>query len=747
VARGARAQPARDKAAAANPRPGKKATAHFTVDGMYCASCAVSAEDVLKTVPGVSDAAVSFGAAQGRVDYDPTVTNPTELMNHVHALGYHTHLPSIDEDGAAAQARSENILVKLIVAVAFGMQIELLYLTNLYPFYAQGTFGTPEIKSIEYIAMFLCAPIFFYSGSVFLRGAFEEIKAKTVNMNALVAIGISASFGYSVYMTLFGRGPVFFDSTALIVAFVSVGRYLESIGGDDARREIRSLLDINPRTARVIHDGMTMTMPVETVRPGNIVSVSEGEIVPADAVVEDGTAEINESLVTGESSPVSKKPSSLILAGSSVASGSVTARVVKAFDQSRLAQMRDAVKQTLMAKPPLQQLADRAAGWLTFTILALAAVTLAGWLITGHSAGAGVLAAVAVLVVACPCALGIATPLAITVSLGRAVRAGVAVRNPGALESASHLDHIVFDKTGTLTVGRPTVTAVQSVEDTETGDDELLCLAAAVEQFSSHPVGQAIAAACPTPAEARDFAPLSGMGGRAILNDGTPIMVGTEYLVPSSYESPLAGSANMRRAAGESVVWVQVDGKVLGFLALSDPPDQRAEQAIEQLEADGISAEILSGDAPATVKALADNLHVAESTGALSPAAKARVIAARQHGQHQIGMVGDGANDAPALAQADVSFTVASGTTIAGETSDVLLVRDDLRLAPWFIKLSRVTNRVIKQNLGWAMIYNVVAVPLAAFGVIRPAIAAVAMAVSSLIVVMNSLRLKSIRLL
>ena len=724
----------------------QKATVNFSVKGLTCEDCVVEAESVLKAANGVSEANVSFGAEQGRVEYDPALTSPDELMHKMHALGYHTHLPRIDEDSAAAQARAEGILVKLIVALAFGMQIELLYLTNLYPYYAQGVFGTAGLKGIEYITLFLCLPVYFYSGSIFLRGAWEELKARTANMNMLVGIGITASFWYSVYMTLFGRGPVFFDSTALIVTFVSIGRYLEAVGGDDARREVRSLLDINPKTATVMHDGRPMSMPAATLKPGDVITVDAGVLVPADATVTEGAIEVNESLVTGESTPLAKTVGSLLLAGSAVSSGSATARVDKAFGNSRLAEMRSVVKQTLLAKPALQLVADRAAGWLTYTILTVALITLVGWLATGHTAGAGVLAAVAVLVVACPCALGIATPLAITIALGRSIKTGVAVRNPEALETAAGIKHMVFDKTGTLTVGRPVVAAVRPNPAWNGDPDSLLCLAAAVEQFSTHPVGLAIAASCPRPAVARDFSPLEGMGGRAVTIDGTTITVGTETLIPSSASSSLAAEAAVRRGSGASVVWVQADEEIIGYIAVADPIDPQARRAIDDLASEGIASEILSGDTAATVHSIANKLNLPEYTGALSPLAKANAIGKKQEIFGRVGMVGDGANDSLALAQADVSFTVASGTTVAGETSDVLFVRDDLRLAAWFIRLSRATNRLIKQNLAWAMVYNVVAVPLAAFGVIRPAIAAIAMAVSSLIVVVNSLRLKRINL-
>ncbi len=723
----------------------KKSTVNFAVGGLYCEGCATTAESVLKATPGVSDAAVSYGAAQGRIEYDPDQTNPEELMHKMHALGYHTHMPAIDEGEAAARARTESILIKLIVAIAFGMQIEILYLTNLYPYYAQGTFGTPAVKGIETIVLFLSLPVFFYSGSIFLRGAWEELKARTVNMNTLVGIGITASFGYSVYMTLFGRGPVFFDSTVLIITFVSIGRYLESIGGDDARRAVRSLLDINPRTAKVLHAGSPMEMPVATLKPGDVVLVDFGDLIPADATVTEGDALVNESLVTGESTPVPKTKGDAVLAGSAVSSGNITARVDKPFDDSRLAEMREVVKHTLMTKPPLQLLADRAAAWLTYAILGVSALTFAGWLATGHSLGAGILAGVAVLVVACPCALGIATPLAITVALGRAVGAGVAVRNPNALETAGRIDHMVFDKTGTLTIGKPTVTSVRPAHS-QTSRDKFICLAAAVEQFSAHPVGQAIAAACSHPPAAHAFTALAGVGGRAVLADGTTITVGAQHLVPAADLSPLAAQADQERASGASVVWVQADESVMGYIVLSDPVDPQAGQTIKDLALAGIDSEILSGDSAATVQSLAKKVSISDYTGTLSPEAKAAIIKERQQANQKVGMVGDGANDAPALAQADVSFTVASGTTIAGETSDILLVRDDLRLAAWFIRLSRATDGVIKQNLGWAMVYNSVAVPLAAFGIIRPAIAAIAMAASSLIVVMNSLRLKRLRL-
>jgi Cu+-exporting ATPase len=443
---------------------------------------------------------------------------------------------------------------------------------------------------------------------------------------------------------------------------------------------------------------------------------------------------------------VSKGAGENLFAGTVVTDEALMARVSRPVEEGRLAQITHLVEETLNTKPPIQRLADRASAYFAFGILGAAVLTFAGWwLLAGKPPSQALLTSVAVLVVACPCALGLATPLALAITLGRTSREGILVRNPVALETAATVERIVLDKTGTLTKGKLTVTATAVAEGSGRSGDELLCLAAAVEQYSEHPVARAIVAACPqSPVEAESFKVTRGEGASAQLvgDDGRRLKVGSARFLAVRGDLSLSDQARARASQGETVVWVGTEDDVAGFVALRDEPDPTAPEALRQLAEEAVRAVMLSGDSAATTEAIAAELGLEAYEGETPPQDKAQRIKAWQQAGEKVAMAGDGVNDAPALAQADLSITAAGGTDVAGETSDVVLARNDLTLIPWFIRLSRRTRRIIRENLGWAFAYNLVAVPLAAFGVISPVIAAAAMATSSLLVVGNSLRLR-----
>jgi heavy metal translocating P-type ATPase len=462
--------------------------------------------------------------------------------------------------------------------------------------------------------------------------------------------------------------------------------------------------------------------------------------------VVEGEAAVDESLLTGESGPVNKQSGDGLFAGTVVADEALVARVTRPAAEGRLAQITELVEETLNTKPPIQRLADRASAYFAFGILGAAVLTFAGWwLLAGEPASHALLTAVAVLVVACPCALGLATPLALAITLGRTSREGILVRNPVALETAATVERIVLDKTGTLTQGKLSVTATAAPEGSDRSADELLCLAAAVEQYSEHPVAKAIVGACPqSPGKAEGFKVARGQGASAQLvgSKNGRLKVGSSRFLAVDGDSFLGEQAAARERDGETVVWVGTEEALAGFVALRDEPDPTSAEALRQLAEGGVRAVMLSGDSPRTTKAIAAELGLEEYEGETSPQAKAERIRGWQEAGEKVAMAGDGVNDAPALAQANLSITAAGGTDVAGETSDVVLTRRDLTLIPWFIRLSRRTRRIIRENLGWAFAYNLVAVPLAALGIISPVIAAAAMATSSLLVVGNSLRLR-----
>jgi heavy metal translocating P-type ATPase len=710
---------------------------------MHCAGCAAAVENVLKKSSGVHDVDVSFAAEQGRLRYDPTRTDPDTVFQALKGTGYRARILSF-EDRSKADKRQENTLLQLLGSVAFGMQVMLLYLVVLYPRYSANAFDSEEVRRVQYMVWALASPVVFFGGSSFLIGAWRGLRARTANMDTLVALGTLSAYGYSVYVTLTGRGEVYFDSVVMITTFIMLGRYLEATGGARARKDIRQLLDMQPERARRRSGEGWEEVPAGRLKPEQQIMIRPGERVPADAQVVEGEAHADESLVTGESAPVAKKPGSTVLAGTVVTDGALICRVTREVGDTRLAQITRLVQRTLSQKPPIQRLADRAAAWFALGILAAAVLTVAGWYLAAGSLSRAMLTGVAVLVVACPCALGLATPLALVVSLGRATRAGLLVRNPLALENAAKVRILVLDKTGTLTEGRMSVARVVSRQQGAASRQRLLRLAAAVEQFSEHPAAKAIMGAVEGPLpEAGDFTLQRGQGAGALVGaPGRAVRVGSRRFAGEEIPRELRDSAARREELAESVVWVSEDSQVLGFITLRDRPNQSAREALRLLGERGLHTVMLSGDQQRTVEAVARELGLEDYEGECPPESKADRIRGWQKEGKRIAMVGDGVNDAPALAQADLSITVAGGTDVAGETSDVILTRPDLTLLPRLVDIARKTRRIILENLGWAFAYNLIALPLAAVGLIRPIIAAVAMACSSLLVVSNSLRLK-----
>lgn len=716
-------------------------TTYFSMSGMWCAGCATAAEQILLHQSGIKKADISFAAEKGRIQYDPKTIKPQEVLDKLSKLGYHAQVIG-DEEEKQKNKQQQKTLIQLLVAVGFGMQIMILYLVQLYPLYAQGDFNSTNVRNIQYIVLVLATPVMFYGGSSFLRGAWRAIKSTTATMDTLVALGTLSAYGYSTYITFTGNREVYFDSVVMITTFIMLGRYIESLGGSEARKDIHKLLNLRPKTAWKKVDDEWKQVKAHELKPGDLILIKPGESVPADSVVISGEATINESMLTGESKPVAIENGSHVYAGTVSYDGAINAHVEKPLMDSRFTQIVDLVEQTLTAKPPIQRLADKVSVYFAFGIIGIAIITLIVRLSFGEGFSTSILTAIAVLVVACPCALGLATPLALVVTLGQTTKAGLYVRKPAALETAAKINRVVFDKTGTITQGKLSVEKTYVNPAIQISENELLCRAASVEKYSEHPIGTAIISACPGKIQdVEQFKSIKGLGASATYND-VRILVGSSEFLSVDENSEIAKAAEKYLAKGESVVWVGWENKIGGFIVLSDQPNKTASGALEQLSKMEIDSVLLSGDNPITTNAIAKTLNLNDFEGSCSPIEKSNRIKKWQESGMNVAMVGDGINDAPALAQANLSFTVAGGTDIAGETSDVVLVVNDLSLVPWFIKRSQKTRKIIMENLGWAFAYNLFAVPLAAFGLISPVIAAASMATSSLLVVGNSLRLR-----
>jgi heavy metal translocating P-type ATPase len=720
-------------------------TAQLSVKGMWCAGCAEAAERIVRKQPGVKDVQVNFGSEQGRVQYEPGKTDLDSILKSLNSLGYQARLLT-DPQEKDAEKQQEGLFLQLIVAAAFGMQVMLLYLVQLYPLYAAGQYNDPSVRRLQYLVWVLATPVMFIGGLSFLRGAWRAMLAGTATMDTLVALGTLSAYSYSVYITFAGDGEAYFDSVAMITTFIMLGRYLEIIGGAQARKDIRKLLRLQPKNAWRQVNEEWKRIEASKLQAGDKILIKAGERVPTDAEIIDNQASVDESLLTGESKPVEKGPGDVVYAGTVVTDEALVCQVTEMVGDTRLAQITQVVSQTLNTKPPIQRMADRASAYFAMGILLAALVTFIGWWLQSGDISHALLTAVAVLVVACPCALGLATPLAVAIALGRTGRAGILVRNPVALETSAKINRIAFDKTGTLTKGKLTVENVISRPTVDLTPEELLCRAATVEQLSEHPIAKAIVGACNNRLyQVKDYKTRRGMGVSARLGGESngQIRVGSQGFFPVFNSPQLEKQAAALAQKGETVVWIGDENQVDGFISLRDAPNQSAAAALRQLEKAGFKTVMLSGDDPLTVKAIAEELRLGEFYGKLSPTEKIEIINRWQEDGESIAMAGDGVNDAPALAKSDLSITVAGGTDIAGETSDIVLMHPDLTLIPWFLDLTQRTRRIIRENLGWAFAYNLVAVPLAAFGFISPVIAALAMATSSLLVVGNSMRLRN----
>ena len=618
-------------------------------------------------------------------------------------------------------------------------------------------FGVPAPFGLrdDVFQLILSLPVIAYSGWIFFDGAARALRARTLDMMVLVAVAIAAGWTYSVVVTLRGGGDVFYEASTVLCAFVLLGHWLEMRARGGANDAVRALLNLAPPQAIVITNDEQVEVVTSEVQVGDLVLIKPGARVPVDAVVEDGTSEVDESVVTGESLPVSKALGAPLIGGSINKNGALRARATRVGTDTALAQIVKLVQEAQSSKAPGQQLADRAAFWLVLVALIGGTLTLVVWLLAGRSFSQAILFAITVVVITCPDALGLATPTAIMVGTGLGAKRGILFKNAAAIEAAARVQVVVFDKTGTLTKGEPEVTEVFASGFTES---QILALAAAVERDSEHPLAEAIVRRAEQAGAARlsgsDFESVPGHGALATV-DGHRVAAGNARLMARENISlgDLAGRRDATAAEGRTVVVVAVDGRAAALIGISDAPRPTAKAAVEALQQQGIEAVMLTGDNQATAERIARELGIREVMAEVLPADKAGKIAELQRAGKKVAMVGDGVNDAPALAQADLGIAIGAGTDVAIETADVVLMRSDPLDVATAITIGRGTLRKMRQNLGWAIGYNAIAIPIAAgvfeprFGLIlRPEIAALSMSGSSLLVAVNALLLRRLKL-
>ena len=705
------------------------------VEGMTCASCAARIERKLNKLDGV-EATVNYATEEAAVAYDPSAVTIDDLLAAVEAVGYRAGLPG---DAAATADAARSLFLRLLVAAALSAPLALLAMV------APLRFG-----GWEWLAFALSTPVVLWAGWPFHRAAAQNARHLAATMDTLISVGTLAAWGWSTVVLLGGiEAHTYFEVGAVITTLILLGRYLEARARRRSGEAIRALLELGAKDARLLRDGEEVLVPVDELHVGDLFVVRPGEKIATDGVVVEGFSAVDQSMLTGEPVPVEVAAGDDVAGATINTSGRLVVRATKVGADTALAQIARLVAEAQAGKAPIQRLVDRVSAVFVPVVIAISLATLAGWLAFTGDASAAFTAAVAVLIIACPCALGLATPTALMVGTGRGAQLGILIKGPEVLEQTRRITTIVLDKTGTVTEGRMWV--CEALPATAVERRELLRLAGAAEAASEHPIAQAIAGYARTelgqlePVES--FTNRSGLGVEAVV-DGHAVVVGRPAMLAEwGLELPpdMTARFDAAEAEGRTVVAVAVDGATAGLFVIADRIKTSSPQAIAELRALGLTPVLLTGDNERTAKAVAAEAGVEQVIANVLPEDKSEMISRLQGDGEVVAMVGDGVNDAPALAQADLGLAIGTGTDVAIEASDLTLVSGDLRAAADAIRLARRTLRTIKGNLFWAFAYNVAAIPLAVAGLLNPIIAAAAMAFSSVFVVTNSLRLRRFR--
>ena len=731
------------------------------ITGMTCAACAHHIEQGLQKAPGVHTAAVNFATSRATVEYDAAATDVSNLINAVKDTGYGASEPRSDMHHHAAGMEEEeysDARRKFIVAALFSLPVLVIAMSH-------GRIAALDFKGVEWLQLALTTPVIFYSGIQFYRGAWSALRHRFADMNTLIAVGTGAAYLYSVAATVwpgfFAAGhhspPVYFEAAGVIIALILLGGMLEARARGRTSEAIKRLIGLQPKTARVVRNGNEMDVPVEEVLVGDTIIVRPGEKIPVDGRITEGASAVDESMLTGESLPVEKKPNDEVFGATINKTGSFRFVATKVGLDTALRQIVRMVEEAQGSKAPIAKMADKISGIFTPVVILIAVVTFIVWFFLSPAEtrlSQALINFVSVLIIACPCALGLATPTAIMVGTGRGAERGILIKGGETLERAHRLQTIVLDKTGTITEGRPEVT--DFVAD-GIAEDELLLLAASAERASEHPLGEAIVREAERRnirlSDVTEFNALAGHGIEAKV-DGRNILLGNEKLMR---ERNILLDEFTERAArladdGKSPMFASVDGRAAGLIGVADRINPRSKTAVEAMKRMGLEVVMITGDNRRTAERVAREVGIESVLAEVLPEGKAAEIKRLQREGKIVAMVGDGINDAPALASADTGIAIGTGTDVAIESADITLISDDLSGVVTAIRLSRATMRTIKQNLFWAFIYNVIGIPIAA-GVfypmtgwlLSPIVASAAMSLSSVSVVTNSLRLRSFR--
>ncbi len=762
------------------------AHATFVITGMTCASCAAIIEKTLAKAPGIVSANVNLASERLAAAYDPSIIGPDEIIAVVEKAGFlaeqvleSSGIPDEAADTRRAEQEARYRQQRFVTTVSFVLAALVVLVSMVPPFMElipsavaallTSIFGGTwdHMMVMKYITFVLATPVQFWAGARYYSGFWHALKRGSGNMDTLVAIGTSAAYFYSVAATfvpaLTGE-PVFFETSALLIAFVGLGKLLEARAKGRTGDAIKKLMGLAARTARIVRGGGEVDVPAESVVPGDVVVVRPGEKVPVDGVVTEGLSAVDESMLTGESIPVEKGAGDTVIGATMNTLGSFRFRATRVGRDTALAQIVRLVEEAQGSKAPVQRFADRISAVFVPAVVGVAVVTFLVWLLVvpafvdaAYYAGTSVfvkalLAGTAVLVIACPCALGLATPTAIMVGTGKGAEYGVLIKTAEALETAQKLQAIVFDKTGTLTHGKPVVTEVEAFGDGAVASADLLSLAASLERSSEHPLAAAIVAHAADAglalAPVNGFAAIPGHGVEGDV-DGHRVALGNRALMAREGVDVAAHEARVAELEGEgkTVMLVALDGVAAGLVAVADTLRDNSAEAVARLSALGLEVYMITGDNRRTAEAIAVGVGISPEhvLADVLPERKAEEVAALQARGLVTAMVGDGINDSPALARADIGIAMGAGTDVALETGDIVLIKNDLRDVVTAIELSRATMKRIRLNFFWALGYNTLGIPIAALGLLRPELAGAAMALSSVSVVTSSLLLRRFR--
>jgi Cu2+-exporting ATPase len=723
---------------------GQEREIHLLVEGIHCAACVWLIEHSLSRLPGVISARVNLSAKRLLLRWDNKRIKLSKIISTLARIGYAA--TPFDPEAAEGILRKQTRDLLFRITFAGFTMMNLLWVS--IALYAGADEG--EYRSLfHWVGFALATPTLFYSGWPFLKGAWTSLRTGHLGMDLPIALGATVTWAYSTWVTV-GDLPdhqVYFDTVVNFIFVILIGRHLEGVSKRHAVAATQRLLDLQPRVALVLQDGEEKTVPIRRVREGDRVMVKPGAKIPVDGIVLEGESQVDEAMLSGESTPVSKQPGDRVSAGTVNADGSLTIEVTGTLANTALGRIIQLVEEAQASKAPIQCTADRIVPWFVLATLSLATITFFIWYSKDFEVA--LMAATSVLIITCPCAFGLATPMAIAVASGQGARHGILVKNGAVLETLSHVDHFVFDKTGTLTLGKMQVTEIFTRDP---GQDELLTLAAAAENLSEHSIGQAITQAARErnlpyrDLKTEGFASKPGLGIRARVGKHEILIGNIGWMAEHGIteDSELAARARETEEQAISVVHVAIDGRHAGIIGVADRlrPDARA--LIESLRHQGISLTLLSGDRKRVAEAVARQLGGMEVIAEVLPEDKDKVITRLQEQGRTVAMVGDGINDAPALIRADVGIAIGSGTDVSVESADIVLMSDELDKIHLAVALSRRTLRTIRQNIMISFAYNIIMVPLAMSAMITPLIAAISMPISSLLVIGNAARIRTL---